>query len=312
MKNTKTQVNLPLAKEKSKIEKNSFLTFMGFNKPYLQKIEASYQKATINKETKNVFIRDNSVHFDKNVIIKENSQFLPKIKNIVNEYQTEKNKYKFWLNNNNQPSCLPVTISKRQERAPSEPAINLASSEDILGTNNILELPAEWRAANEFSQHSSLRQLGAEPSFDSYFNNKNKNEGDSSNKSLILNKPNSKTKKKLNTLSSIKANQKKVEILKLNKIKKGNLLNKTLIEHLNSLASRLPMVRVNSPELTDYLNPSLPGGWDKNNPSPTWQSQVTGGWDKNSTPPLRGAGRDNNLKKVITLLRLGRLLFISI
>jgi len=99
MKNTKTQVKLPLAKEKSQIEKNSFLASqlpmvrgnsMFFNKPYLQKIEASYQKATINKEKKNVFVRDNSVHFDKNVIIKENSQFLPKIKNIVNEYQTKK------------------------------------------------------------------------------------------------------------------------------------------------------------------------------------------------------------------------------
>ena len=43
-------------------------------------------------ENNNVFITENSVHFDKNVIIKENSKFLPKIKNSVQEYQTEKNK----------------------------------------------------------------------------------------------------------------------------------------------------------------------------------------------------------------------------
>jgi len=68
----------------------------------------------------NIFITENSVHFDNNVITKKNSQFLPKIKNYVKNYQIEMNKLYYWpsftkeetipvINN----SILSSTLSKK-------------------------------------------------------------------------------------------------------------------------------------------------------------------------------------------------------
>jgi hypothetical protein len=116
MKNTKqnlTQVTNSLAiacvvvdQKEGKKHNLSNLFFFNKNKSI---------KAGILKDNKKVFITDNSVHFDNNVIIKENSQFLPKIKNSVNEYQTEKNKLNYWPTTEENNDSSNITNQKKVE-----------------------------------------------------------------------------------------------------------------------------------------------------------------------------------------------------
>ena len=77
-------------------------------------------ESSLDSQGSNKFITEKSVHYDKNVIIKENSKFLPNIKNIVKEYQKEKN-YKFLEKSN--------ILVKRNISFINENNTNLSSKE---------------------------------------------------------------------------------------------------------------------------------------------------------------------------------------
>jgi len=92
-KNLKEKMPITIKQIGTQNKENLFLASLGFNKSQKKdqiKTLGMFESSLVSQGS-NKFITENSVHYDKNVIIKENSKFLPNIKNIVKEYQKEKN-----------------------------------------------------------------------------------------------------------------------------------------------------------------------------------------------------------------------------
>lgn len=201
--------------------------------------KANTNKAGILNKKQNVFITDNSVHFDSNVIIKKNSQFLPKIKNSVNEYQNEQNKLNYWPSSEESEDSsnifnimnenIDTSSNTNQKKTVSIEYFKIEEDKD--NSNRIENKETFEIIASSFldkKNYAVVRNSGfVHPNSDFYcYNNKNGEED-----------YNSSSKEETKIINLTKPNiiyQKKVEISKLNKIKKGSLINNKVIEHLNN------------------------------------------------------------------------------
>jgi Mitochondrial ribosomal protein (VAR1) len=217
---------------------------------FLNKNKAN--KAGILKENKNIFITENSINFDSNVIIKENSQFLPKIKNFVNEYQNEQNKLNYWPTteeNNDSPNIFDIFNEN----------IDTSSNTNLKKTISIEYFKLTDDNKNKNTHPFPLQCQGSVES--NWDINENK-------KTFEIIEDNSTLKPAISIsgleettlLDSNIVYQKKVEISKLNKIKKGSLINNKVIEHLNyndTLNNKVPaltLARGRDTTIFQYLN----------------------------------------------------------
>jgi hypothetical protein len=230
MKNTKpnlTQVNYSLESQLHTLYNISLLN---------KKI-----RTRIFKENKNIFITDKSVNFESNVITKENSQFLPKIKNYVNEYKNEQNKLNYW----------PTTTESNE-------SINIFKGDKL--NENILNENIDAISNTNQKKTISIEYFkieGDDNKYDFGIENKETFEIIEDNNYSIGAISNSGLEE-TNYLNSNLVYQKKVEISKLNKIKKGSLINNKVIEHLNSKGNNnlpcLAFARGRNTTISQYLN----------------------------------------------------------